>query len=482
MKATEGMRARSVANSSTPKSSTREAFGARQHSAALGRSTIPTSGRNTAIVIGGGLAGTLAAWALREVAEHVVVVERDRYPQVPEFRAGVPQARHAHLLLEAGHRALEELMPGIRAELLAAGAARVPMSGDLRWLSSAGWMADHTSCLAFLSCSRPLLDHVVRARLSAEPSIQFLEATEVIGLLGTPHAVTGVRIRERGRATTPRELAAELVVDASGRTSSLPTWLTHLGCPPPHEERVDAGTTYISRLYHRPPALDPGFRALYLQTQPPDEPRTGVLLPVEDNRWIVSLSGVRGAEPAAGEAGFAQMLSKLRDPILRETLNAATPAGPVRIFCPGASVRRHYELRGTPDRLVVVGDAAATHNPVYGQGMTVAILCARALRAAALGHNSIGAATARVARKQIAVASKNTWLMSSTEDLRFPTTLGTPAGTLVRAQHRYLDRVLDRATTDPSVTAVFQQVMSLVAPPTALLRPRVLASVLAGGR
>ncbi|MDR3031595.1 MAG: FAD-binding protein, partial [Kitasatospora sp.] len=34
--------------------------------------------RGTAVVIGGGLAGCLAAWALHGVAERVVVLERDR--------------------------------------------------------------------------------------------------------------------------------------------------------------------------------------------------------------------------------------------------------------------------------------------------------------------------------------------------------------------------------------------------------------------
>ncbi|WP_344447767.1 NAD(P)-binding protein, partial [Kitasatospora nipponensis] len=59
----------------------------------MGGETI--SGRGTAVVIGGGLAGTLAAWALRDAAERVVVVERDRYPEQPDFRAGLPQGRHA---------------------------------------------------------------------------------------------------------------------------------------------------------------------------------------------------------------------------------------------------------------------------------------------------------------------------------------------------------------------------------------------------
>ncbi|GAA2746852.1 MULTISPECIES: NAD(P)/FAD-dependent oxidoreductase [Kitasatospora] len=435
-------------------------------------------GRGTAVVIGGGLAGTLAAWALRGHAERIVVVERDRYPAERTFRAGLPQGRHAHLILEAGHRALEELMPGTRQELLDAGAVRVALSGDLRWLSSAGWMAEYVSRLAFLSCTRPVLDGVVLDRVRTEPTIEFLEGTEVVGLLGTAAALTGVQVRERGADRgEARDLPAELVVDASGRSTALAGWLQALGARPVPEERVDAGATYSSRLFHRPAGADLGCEAIYLQTKAPDSPRLGVLLPVEGDRWIVSLAGMRGAEPEPGEAGFAKHLAQLRDPAIREALAAAEPAGDVRGFVPGPGVRRHYE-RSSPDGLVVVGDAACTFNPVYGQGVTVAVFGARELRRSAEQNGGIGHAAARSARRAVAAVSKNPWVMSSTEDVRFKATTGGPSGALLRAQHRFLDRVLVGAAKDPAVAKAFHEVLSLVAPPTALFRPAVLGAIL----
>ncbi|WP_275557813.1 FAD-dependent oxidoreductase [Streptomyces sp. 5-6(2022)] len=436
--------------------------------------------RGTAVVIGGGLAGLLAAWALRGYAERIVIVERDRYPEGPAFRSGVPQARHAHLLLEAGHRALEELMPGAREELLAAGAVRVPMSG-VRWLSAAGWLAEYESEVAFLSCTRPLLDHTVLRRVRAEPSVRWLENTDVVGLLGAPGALTGVQVRARGDARARvRELGAEMVVDASGRTSSVPAWLARLGCPPTPEERVDAGVSYASRMYHRPAGADPGFDALYLQTKAPDAPRLGVVLPVEGDRWIASVGSMRGAQAEPGAAGFDRQLGLLRDPSLRELLAGAEPVGAVRGFWPGPGVRRHYERRA-PRGLVAIGDAVCTFNPVYGQGITVSALGARALRAAAERHGGIGHRTAHTARKGIAAAADSAWMLSSSEDVRFPTTTGGPAGVGVRAQHRYLDRVIRRATVDPGVCKALHEVMSMVAAPTALMRPAVLGAVLRGG-
>ena len=451
-------------------------------------SIIDAPQRGTAVVIGGGIAGTLAAWALRGLSERVIVIERDHYPERPDFRPGVPQGRHAHLLLHGGHQALEQFMPGIREELIQAGATSVAMSGDLRWLTSAGWMATHPSDLAFFSCTRPVLDHIVRARvfdgsgtrLVDGTEMQFLQDAQVVGLIGSPHAVTGVRIRKRGNVTESRQ-PAELVVDASGRSTKLHRWLAEIGCAPVPEQTVDAGIAYTTQIFDRSPKRH-DFRALYLQATR-EQPWTGSLLPVENNRWIVSLGGMRGHEPEPGTAGFEKLLTQLqlRDPILSETLREARPVNEVREFRPGPSVRRHYEHRATAAGLVALGDAHTTFNPVYGQGVSVAVKGAQALRAAAQRRGDIGYAAARTARHRIAAASRDAWLMSSAEDARYPATIGGPTGRIIRAQHRMLDHVLSRATTDTRVTAAFERVMSLVDRPTALLRPDILTSVLAGG-
>ncbi|WP_198654205.1 MULTISPECIES: NAD(P)/FAD-dependent oxidoreductase [Nocardia] len=443
-------------------------------------STSKPAGRGTAVVIGGGMAGTLAAWALRGHASRIIVIERDHYPEGPQFRAGTPQARHAHLLLEAGHRLLEQMFPGIRDELVAAGATMVPMATGLRWLGPAGWMASHDADIAFLSCTRALLDHVIVQRVRAAPSIHFEQGTNVVGLTGGPYVIDGVRTVARGTGVRS-VIDAEMVIDASGRSSALPRWLKELRCPPVAEERVDPNVIYLSRLFHRDPDTDPGFGALYLQTRAPLQRGTGSLLPVENGRWLCSLGSMAETEKLSGERGFDTLLSRMRDPILRETIAGLTPAGDIRGFRPGVSVRRHYQ-RTAPDGLVVLGDAETNFNPVYGQGMTAAAFGAHALHAAVAGVGGIGHDAARVARAQVAAVSRDPWLMSAGEDARFPQTIGGPSGAMARWQHRYLDRVLSHATHDPAVAAAFTRVMSLLDPPTTLLRPRVLAPVLLGIR
>jgi hypothetical protein len=207
-----------------------------------GRSNGLSSGRGTAVVIGGSVAGLLAAWARRCQAERVLIVERDRYPDddAPEHRAGVPQSRHGHLLLEAGQRAVEQLMPGVCAELTAAGAIRIAMPCDLRWLTAAGWLPDFDSDLGFIFCTRPLLDAALLRRVRTEPSIEILEAREAVGLLGDARTITGVRVRERGTPDAAvHEIHAELVVEQADAPRPSPR-----GWPPsaPRPRRKSAWT------------------------------------------------------------------------------------------------------------------------------------------------------------------------------------------------------------------------------------------------
>ena len=74
------------------------------------------------------MAGLLAARVLAERFATVVVVERDRLPNGPEPRRGVPQAKHIHGLLAGGQQAIEQLLPGLTKELAADG---VPVGDPL---------------------------------------------------------------------------------------------------------------------------------------------------------------------------------------------------------------------------------------------------------------------------------------------------------------------------------------------------------------
>src|SRR5689334_23658858 len=188
-----------------------------------------------AVVLGGGLAGMLAASVLVRHFDEVTVVERDKLPDGPGTRSGVPQARHAHLLMSGGARAIESLLPGTLDALFSAGAHRIGVPNDLVSLSAQGWVPRFPEMQFIVSCSRGLLDWVVRTQALRDNKISVLTGTEPVSLLGDRHAVSGVLVEDR----VSREqncLDADLHVDATGRGSRLPSWLGSLGLPAVHFE------------------------------------------------------------------------------------------------------------------------------------------------------------------------------------------------------------------------------------------------------
>ena len=120
-----------------------------------------------AIVIGGSMAGLLAARVLSEHFERVTIIERDRFIDDAEPRKGVPQGRHVHGLLAGGAAILGEYFPDLFAALAQNGA--VPLStSDIRRYQLGVWVAAVPGPLKALWQSRPFLEQHVRACLAHE--------------------------------------------------------------------------------------------------------------------------------------------------------------------------------------------------------------------------------------------------------------------------------------------------------------------------
>jgi 2-polyprenyl-6-methoxyphenol hydroxylase-like FAD-dependent oxidoreductase len=101
----------------------------------------------------------------------------------------------------------------------------------------------------------------------------------------------------------------------------------------------------------------------------------GLLLPVEGDRWMVGLAGAGRDYPPTDEAGFLQFAASLRSPIIHDAIRHARPLSPIHGYRQTDNRWRHYDqAQRWPERLVVVGDAACTFNPIYGQGLTTAAL------------------------------------------------------------------------------------------------------------
>ncbi|MGY1711791.1 FAD-dependent oxidoreductase [Geodermatophilus sp. SYSU D00758] len=431
----------------------------------------------SAVVVGASMGGLLAARVLSEACDHVTVVERDVLPDDPVPRRGVPQGRHAHGLLARGREVLEELFPGLTEELTGLGVPVADLQSQFRWVNDGRLLARAPSGLLGLGVSRPLLEARVRARVRRLPNVTVVDGCDATGLAASADGrrVTGLHVLHRTADGAAAVLPADLVVDAAGRGSRGPQWLAALGCPAPPVERVRVDLAYATRWFRR----DPGGPDGAVVAATPADPRGGVMIAQEGDRWVVSLGGMLGDAAPLDPVGWTAFAATLPHPAVAEVVRDAEPlSDPVRFRYPVSTRRRYEALPGLPEGYAAFGDAIASFNPVYGQGMTVAALEALALRDCLAGGG--GGLGRRFARRAAAVVDVP-WDVSVGGDLRFPGVAGRRTAR-VRAVNAYLERLHVAAEHDPVVGRAFLRVLNLLDRPEHLLAPAVAARVWRGVR
>lgn len=449
-----------------------------------------------ALVIGSGIAGLLAARVLLNHFQHVTIVERDSLPQQPQPRPGVPQSVQSHGLLVRGQRILNQLFPGLDAQLIAAGAISLDWSADVLYLSPIGIAPRCASDLIVSECSRNLLEWAIRRRLvgcvrAASPQgnrLQFLEATQVKQLLTdeSKSRVTGVQLRDRDNSQLG-ELTADLIVDASGRNSCLPKWLEELGYPAPSETVIDAFFGYTTRWYERPANWQADSKVLFVSPEPPHEPRCGVLSPVEGDRWLLSLYGFGKDYPPTDEVGFLEFARTLRSPILYEAVKDAKPLSPVYSYRRTENRLRHYEQSKLPEGIVALGDAVFAFNPYYGQGMTAAALSAlvldRCLHQRWRQFQNAPIDFGQHFQKQLARSLKTPWQYSTTSDRAWLTSedsidTATKPNQIHQLLRQYIEQVMLLSMDCPEVHRTMLEIYHMVKSPIAFFQPNIAAKVL----
>jgi 2-polyprenyl-6-methoxyphenol hydroxylase-like FAD-dependent oxidoreductase len=419
------------------------------------------------------MAGLLTARILADSHREVTVIERDPTPAEPIARRGVPQGRHVHLLLEAGRATLEDLFPGFGEEIARGGGVILDGSRDVMHHQEGDFLVDGTRQLPLYFATRPLFEHVVRQRVSDLDGVTFRSRCQWTDYLvdGSATTVTGVAVNTAEGYS--EELDADLVVDATGRTSRTPTWLQahDYDSPETNEVRVDMAysTAHIER-----PVND---RQMVLAAPSPELGRGGSTFPVEDGGRLVTLFGLHGDHPPTDEDGLIEFASALPVRHFERLLDTRSWLSEDIAHYPfPTSIRRRYkDLERFPEGLLVVGDALASFNPIYGQGMSVA-----ALEALVLHH-----ALADESREDLALRFFDrvediidvAWMLSVGGDFAFPQTEGPkPRGTDLT--NRYISRLLRGSHDDRVLREAFVKVLMMERPPTTLFSPRILWRVL----
>ena len=432
-----------------------------------------------AVVLGASMAGLLAARVLSDAYERVTLVERDTLPTKPDGRRGVPQGRHAHVLLPRGTQILDELFPGLLDDLVARGVPVIRDLGELR-LSPAG----HRLCLTgrptqpfICQASRPFLEDGVRTHVQVLPTVEILDRCEAVGLMATSarDRVTGVRMLPHAAGVKER-LGADLVLDATGRGGRSAAWLAAIGYEEPPQEQLTIHLKYATRhLRLRQGALS-GLKFVTIGAEP-GRPTGLVLFAEEDERWVLTVIGYDRHHPPTDPAAFLAFVETIAPPDVLAAIRDAEPLDDIIAYRFPVNLRRRYErLRRFPAGLLVFGDALCSTNPAYGLGMSVAALQAAALRdSLAGGDRDLARRFFRAAARPVDMA----WRLTVGSDLALPQVQG-PRPLPVRVINTYVNRVLTAAERDPGVAERFLGVAALQDPATRLFRPSTALRVALG--
>jgi 2-polyprenyl-6-methoxyphenol hydroxylase-like FAD-dependent oxidoreductase len=465
----------------------------------------PVSQSHRAIVIGASMAGLLAARILSERYAQVLVFERDELPDRPAPRKGTPHATHAHGLLARGREVLEELFPGYTQALQARGAVVGDIHRDIAFGANTRRFAAGASGHIGVCCSRLLIEHELRQRVRALPNVVFFTNADVIEPIYEPayRRVAGINVQLRrpssraevssataqaqNRSREEQRFAADLVVDATGRGSRAPAWLRSWGFEAPEEERVTVGFGYITAYYER--RLDHTNLSGVLCAASSELPCPGALLAQEpweatqardspeEPRWVVTFGSYAGERLEASAQGMRKRALQLGMPEITRVTHEAKLLGPITRYGFPYSQRRHYErLKQFPSGFLVMGDALASFNPVYGQGMTVAACEALALRRALNGPH-----LSRSFFKAAAKVIDTPWQIAVGADLAIASVQGERSAS-VRFVNTYLARVFRAAEHDACVAGAFLKVTHMLASPASLFHPMIAARVAWYGR
>lgn len=434
---------------------------------------------DTAVVLGGSIAGLLAARVLSEHAERVVIIERDIQDGY-DPRPGVPQGVQTHILLHAGRTQLERWFPGLTEEAVSRGALLSPIDGEgLRYENGRARVAPDTSQPPSLLLTRPFLEGLIRDRTLAIENVTCVHG-RVTGLVYQVNRVSGARYIPADK-TEPAEQLGDLVVDATGRGTRIGDWLKDGGWPKPPVHRVLSKINYTCAYFKRDERISDRIFVGQATFPVPGnlDAKVGgaALFTVENNRWLVVLYGNgddRGpTDPEQFIKQAAQVPPGLLDPIVRkaEMITELLP-----YYIADSRRRDFHAVRRLPAGLVAVGDVIAAFNPINGQGMTAATLHASAL-SAFLRRKPDLRKPAWDYFRMVRSVTDGAWDISTFNDLALPHVDG-PYPRFYPLLHWYYMKFDAAAMRDPELGEIQARVTTLQDLPGIRLRPSTVLKVL----
>ena len=395
------------------------------------------------VILGGGVAGKLIAKILCERFSQVTMVTGGR---VEVFQAG-----QLHVLLAGGWEILQEHFPQTIAQLEEV-CPRVDWGADSFWVSPVGVMPQLDSGVVTHTCSRRLLDKLMREEISDLPIEIVNERVTALNLSSDGDQVNSIE-------TTSSQLSADIVIDAMGRTSQTLKWLNKLIDLTVIQKRMETELRYSPVTAEFSAGAEP--QQAYYQIDPQTEGCGGVILPVEDGKVIASYIYM--------ERDPETLWQSIENDRFSEIASNLENASPVRKISKLHNVWHLIEKSPKiPTNLFMVGDSVCQFNPVFGQGMTQALRSSLIL-CETLANSSV---ESRTFHRQQAADLKFPWIMATLDPYNPKVKLTNRQ----RMMRWWVYKQMKLAKKNPTFQRRLIEVLHMKTTPTSLYRFKYLIS------
>ncbi len=335
-----------------------------------------------AVIIGSGTGGLVAATALAPFFQQVIILEKDKLPNNPQPRKGVPQGAHLHSLLLGGLEILEFFYSGITHDLLNKGAVKLRAGLDQKIFETGQWLPERDLNLTILAQSRSLLESVISTRTTDIKNINVIQQARVQEItLDQEQNINGINYTNQAGEVT--SLASNTVIDASGLGGFFVKQLANTFTDITRTEVLQSNIAYSTAFVKKPENWLSHKENILIMPEPTHS-AGGALIDIENDTWCISLHGRNGIIPPTNfEEWKVFAKEQLPNAAIWERVKDAELKQKITIFRKPTSTWRRFDLvERMPQGYYPLGDTISSVNPIFGQGMTVAFGHAKSLHEA----------------------------------------------------------------------------------------------------